>query len=231
LFKGVLLRALNDSFSLIVDQNELSTPKSFQVVKPNNSKSEVFQELQFLHDFVQKITILCISRLHNDEEFDGNVDITKFRNLKKLEINRIPIKQVIGIQQMRSQLHELICTRSISSIKDLICSCGGDNSNGFVWNALKVADLSYNTLTSIDCSLEFAPWLQILNLSHNQLTSVDAIKWLPNLKILNISFNCLTFIPIFNIEAFRRLQILILTNNFIEDISGNVIKYFWNKLR
>lgn len=216
---GAILRALNDSFSLIVDPNEVCTPQTFQVLKPNNAKSEVFRELQFIYDFVQKAQILCLTTtIPNDDPFDGLIDITKFRSLRRLEIQRIPIEQIVGIHRLRAHLQEIICSKSIRSIQDIISHCGGDNSNGFLWNNLTKADFSYNCLKTIDCSMEFASGLQQLNLSHNQIVSVDAIKWLPNLKKLNLSYNSLTQIP--SCIASRRLQSLILTNNFIEDLSG-----------
>lgn len=203
-----------------MDDNESYAPHTFQVVKPNNSISDVFRDLQFIYDFVQKTKTLCISHYPSDDAFDGDIDISKFRNLEKLEIYRVAIRQIRGIQQMRAHLHEIICVRSLTTVKDIISHCGGDNCTGFVWNELKVADFSYNAFDKIDCSLEFTPWLQHLNLSHNQMISVDAIKWLPNLKILNLSYNRLTYIPLFHKEATRRLKVLILTNNFIEDLDG-----------
>lgn len=214
-----MLRALNDSFSLIADDAEVYAPESFQVVKPNNSKSDAFRDLQFIHDFVQKTRILKLTSFRNDD-FDGFIDVSKFRSLKILELNRIDINKVIGIQKMRPYLLEITCNRSIKSVKDIISYCGGDNCTGFKWDNLNAADFSYNSLTIIDCSLEFAPYLQHLNLSHNQIVSVDAIKWLPNLKVVNLGYNRLKYIPTFHSEATRRLQILILTSNFIADISG-----------
>lgn len=215
---GALLRALNDSFSLIVDTNDVCEPRKFQVLKPNNASSDVFRELQFIYDFVQKAQILCLTTIPNDDQYDGFIDISKFRNLQRLEIQRIPIEQIIGIQRLRKYLKEIICSRSINSVTDIISHCGGDKSNGFIWNELILADFSYNNLKAIDCSLEFASTLQYLNLSHNQIVSVDAIKWLPNLKKLNLSFNSLTHIPACIVS--KSLQTLILSNNFIEDLSG-----------
>ncbi|XP_031624563.1 serine/threonine-protein kinase 11-interacting protein isoform X4 [Contarinia nasturtii] len=215
---GQLLRALNDSFTLITDPNETCTPNTFQVLKPNNAKSEVFRDLQIIYDFVQKAQILCLVAIPTEEPFDGDIDIKKFRNLKRLEIQKIPIEQIVGIQRLRAHLQELICSKSINSIQSIVSHCGGDNANGFLWNELKMADFSYNCLKTIDCSLEFVSNLQQLNLSHNQIHSVDAIKWLPNLKKLNLSFNNLSHIP--QSIASRRLQSLILMNNFIENLSG-----------
>ncbi|XP_058455943.1 uncharacterized protein LOC131433132 isoform X2 [Malaya genurostris] len=217
---GSLLRALNDSFSLIVDQNEILPPKSFQVVKPNNAKSDVFRDLQFIYDFVQKTTVLSLNQFINDDPYRFEVDISKFRNLRSLEIQKIPVNQIIGIQQMRSQLNEISCIRSILHVKEIITSCGGDNSNGFTWNELRIANFSYNMLHHIDSSLEFTPWLEHLNLSHNQIVSASAIKWLPNLRVLNLGFNRLTYIPSFHVDAIRKLQVLLISNNFIEDLSG-----------
>lgn len=218
------MRSLNDSFPLIADQNEIYAPQTFQVVKANNSKADIFRDLQFIHDFVQKIKVLCITHFPCDDaahQFDTLLDISKFRSLRRLEIRRVHIVQIMGIQQMRAHLEEIMCQRSIDHVKDIISHCGGDKSTGFVWNELKIADFSYNNLTAIDCSLEFAPWLQHLNLSNNKIVSVDAIKWLPNLKYLNLSFNRLSHMPLFHTDASRRLKTLIVSHNCIEDVTGS----------
>lgn len=219
---GSLLRALNDSFSLIIDEDESVPLHTFQVTKPNNSKSNVFRELQFIHDFIQKTLVLKLTKFLDDDDDDESciIDITKFRNLKTLEIQRVPINQIIGLQQLRSQLQELTVEKSITNIKELIITCAGDNSNGFIWNSLKRADFSFNNLDRIDNSLEFTPYLQHLNLSHNKIYQISALVWLPNLKVLNLSYNQLTTIPKFNQESYRRLQVLIIKDNFLEDISG-----------
>lgn len=206
---------------MIVDENEIVPPQTFQVLKPHNSKSNVFRDLQFIFDFVQKTMALCLCKFVNDDDhFEGVLDINKFRNLRILEVQKIPIRQVIGIQQLRAQIQELICVRSLNHVKEIISDCGGDNSSGFIWNELKRVDFSYNNFEKMDSSFEFTPYIQVLNLSHNKIESVSAIKWLPNLKILNLSYNQLTHVPAFNNESYRRLQVLILNDNFIEDVSG-----------
>ncbi|XP_020810533.1 uncharacterized protein LOC110185865 isoform X1 [Drosophila serrata] len=222
---GSLLRALNDSFTLIADteigagagshsQNQLS----FQVVKSINAKSSVFPDLQLLHDFVQKTTLLKLTYFPSELHFEGAIDIAKFRALRRLEVHKINIGQVVGIQPLRGQLQHLICIKSLASVDDIITRCGGDNSNGFVWNELKSADFSYNSLRSVDTALEFAQHLQHLSLRHNKLTSVAAIKWLPHLKTLDISYNCLTHVPQFHMEACKRLQLLNISNNYVEEL-------------
>lgn len=228
-FTGPLLRALNDSFTLIADSDigigiggglgsSQQHSHAFQVVKPINAKSSVFPDLQLLHDFVQKTTLLKLMYFPSECYFDGPIDICKFRALRRLEVHKINICQVVGIQALRSQLQQVICVKSINSVEDIITRCGGDNSNGFVWNELQTADFSYNSLRRVDTALEFAQYLQHLNLRHNKLISVTAIKWLPHLKTLDLSYNCLTHIPLFHVEACKRLQLLNISNNYVEEL-------------
>ncbi|CRK93086.1 CLUMA_CG006583, isoform A [Clunio marinus] len=220
---GDLLRSLNDSFSLIIDESELVPPMTFQVTKPNNSKSNVFRDLIQIYDFIQKTLILKLTKFLDEEDLlEDNciIDISKFRSLLTLEIQRVPIERITGLQGLRSQLQEIVAEKCLTNIKDLIMFCAGDKSSGFIWNSLKRADFSYNNLEKIDSSFEFTPYLQHLNLSHNKIFQISALVWLPNLKFLNLSFNNLTSIPKLNVESYRRLQSLIITDNIIEDISG-----------
>lgn len=195
---------------------------TFQVTKPNNSKSNVFRELMFIYDFIQKTLILKLTKFLDDDLDDDNcvIDISKFRNLTTLEIQRVSIARIVGMQQLRSQLREITAERSLTNIKDLIMFCAGDKSNGFIWNSLKRADFSYNNLERVDSSFEFTPYLQHLNLSHNKISQISALVWCPALKVLNLSYNQLTSIPKLNVESCRRLQVLIINDNLIEDVSG-----------
>lgn len=74
----------------------------------------------------------------------------------------------------------------------------------------------------VDTSFEFTPYLQHLNLSHNKIFHISALVWLPNLKFLNLSYNQLTSVPKLNSEAPRRLQVLTINANLLEDVSGIV---------
>ncbi|KAG5684856.1 hypothetical protein PVAND_014066 [Polypedilum vanderplanki] len=223
---GDILRALNDSFSLIIDdENELIQPQTFQVTKPNNSKSNVFRELMFIYDFIQKTLVLKLTKYNDDDSLNDEncvVDISKFRNLSTLEIQKIPIKKIKGLQQLRQQLQELIVEKSLTNVRDLLTQCAGDNCTGFIWNSLKRVDFSYNNLERVDNSFEFTPYIQFLNLSHNKIVHITVLPYLPNLKILNLSYNQLTTIPKFSVESNKRLQTLILSDNCIEDIQGIV---------
>lgn len=212
-----LLKDLNDSFGLIVEERE-ALSSTFQVISTSNSKVELLLDLQFLHDFIQRTVGLKL--LEDSPESCDLVSINKFKNLKLLEIHKVPISQVVGLQSLRAQLQYIICMRSLSTLKDLFISCGGDKTQGFVWSELKEAVLTYNNLETIDNSFEYVPWLQTLDLSHNSINNAQSIDCLPNLKHLNIGFNHLESIPIFKKELFRNLQIIILKSNYIGELTG-----------
>lgn len=100
-----LLHNLNDAFAIIVnDTQELDS--SFQVC--NSSKIDVFRDLKFLHDFVQKTVWLKVSHTASDPRL--SIDITKFRHLRFLELQKVCIDLVSGIQGVRGQLESISCT-------------------------------------------------------------------------------------------------------------------------
>ncbi|XP_037894780.1 uncharacterized protein LOC119640660 [Glossina fuscipes] len=79
ILSGSILRALNDSFTLIVDSLECGDAKNFQVLKTINSKSSAFRDLQLISDSVQKTPQLCMVHCPHEEYFQGNIGIKKFR--------------------------------------------------------------------------------------------------------------------------------------------------------
>ncbi|XP_043681412.1 serine/threonine-protein kinase 11-interacting protein isoform X2 [Vespula pensylvanica] len=212
-----LLYNLNEAFLLIVDDAE-DLESSFQVC--NSSKIDLFRDLKFLHDFVQKTVGLKLT--HYSGNAKVHIDITKFRCLKYLELKKVCIALVKGIQGIRGQLESITCAgrQGVTTVAQLLVTCGGDAGAGFVWGSLRHLSLAHNALEKLDRSFELTPWLQILDLSHNLLTSAAELDCLPNLKYVNLGYNKLEMVPAFNKSATHSLQILVLKNNYIEDISG-----------
>ncbi|CAG9858521.1 unnamed protein product [Phyllotreta striolata] len=201
-----------------IDANIEEDINSFQIVKTNNAKTNLIRDVQFLLDLIRKTTSL---KLIPDETVQYNVvDITKFKNVKKLEITKLDVNIVIGLQKLRSQIQELTCCRNLKSLSILLEECGGDKSQPYIWNELRIANLCYNEIVEIDNSFECTPSLHTLDLSHNNLNKADFLNLLPNLKHLNLSYNKLDAAPNFKGQIKNRLQVLVLNNNFIEDLSG-----------
>lgn len=191
---------------------------SFQMVQTNNTKSNLIRDTQFLLDLVSKTSSL---KLIPDETKDyDTVDLSRFKQIKILEIIKLDINIVTGLQKLRSQIQELTCCKSLKSISEVLQKCGGDNSQSFYWNELKVANFTHNDISDIDNSFERTLSLHTVDLSHNQLAKIDFVSILPNLKHLNLSYNKLDSVPIFKGQIQNRLQVLVLNNNFIENLQG-----------
>lgn len=211
-----MLRALNDSFSLIVRQGSVTPPggksRDFIVTAETEARSSVFVDLQLIFDFVQTLTHLHINQLVTDDDVEGAVDLVNFRNLQKIEIQKLPVRKLINLR--RAQLRELSCQQCLRSCEEIL----GEH----LWKELRVLNFSHNALERIDDSVRWTPWVHSLNLSHNRLTSVAlaALKFLPHLKSLDLSYNRLEAIPTLAGDASRKLQCLKLQGNIIKDISG-----------
>ncbi|KAK9299456.1 hypothetical protein QLX08_007486 [Tetragonisca angustula] len=212
-----LLYNLNEAFSLVANGCE-DLEASFQVC--NSSKIDIFHDLKFLHDFVQKTIGLKVTYCPTNPKIP--VDITKFKCLKYLELKKINIDTVEGLRRIRGQLESIVCAgkKGVSDVKQLLANCGGDTGIGFVWGSLKHLALPHNALEKLDTSLELVPWLQVIDLSHNLITSADELSCLPNLKHINLGYNKLERVPTFNETASRLLQVLVLKNNYIENLDG-----------
>ena len=224
-----MMRALNDSFSLIaggtMDSSRQTPPggksRDFIVTTGKEAQSKVFLDLQLIYDFVQILSHLHITQLVTDDELEGLVDLANFRNLQKIEIQKLPVQKLIGLRRLRGQLRELSCQQCLRSCQDIFISCGGDRCAEQVWNELRTINFSYNSLEQIDDSVRWCPYVHTLILSHNRLTtgSLLPLKCLTNLKSLDLSFNRLETIPQLAPDASRKLLTLKLHGNMIHDIS------------
>ncbi|XP_011874487.1 PREDICTED: serine/threonine-protein kinase 11-interacting protein isoform X2 [Vollenhovia emeryi] len=212
-----LLHTLNEAFSLIVSESQ-DLDSSFHVC--NSSKVDVFRDVKFLHDFVQKTIGLKVTHCSSDVKV--TIDISKFRHLKYLELKQVSIELLKGLQSVRGQLESIVCAgrKGVSTIYQLLAACGGDAGVGFVWASLKHLVLPHNALQCLDESLELAPWLQILDLSHNMITNAKEISCLSNLRYVNLGYNKLEHIPTFNKAVLHSLQVLVLKNNYIDNLSA-----------
>lgn len=190
--------------------------------------TELLQNILYLQDFVSKTPKLKLS--HSKGPLPSVVDITRFVNLRYIELIHIKLQNVKGIQALRPQLELLICTSSTDSFEDVLA---GDSNSLQVWEELRTVDLSNNKIEDILGNKTFisTPWIQHLDLSMNKLTYVGgSLDYLNNLKYLNLSYNQLDSLPFLSHESSKKLEILLLCHNLIEDISGIWIFSNLNKL-
>lgn len=200
-----LLNNLNNAFNLVAEERS-SLSASFQVVNNTDAKIEIFSDLQFLHDFVQRSTSLKLIPSDCGTSCDA-ADISMFKNLKLLELQKVKISAITGLQCIRPQLQFLICTRSLNALNQVLEIPEPNSSTVQSWNDLKEAAFTHNNLHMLDNSLKYAPWIHTLDLSHNNLKSVEAVNSLLHLKHLNLSYNKLESVPEFSGQICSRLQV------------------------
>lgn len=193
-----------------------------------NAKASLQTDLRFLLELVRGTASLKLTPdLIRDED---PTNISRFHNVTTLEIHKVDVKQVVGIQKLRPRLQQLTCRHNLDNVSDILDRCGGDLSRSFNWGDLKVVNFAHNHIQSIDRAFEITPLLQKLDLSHNSLQEFDLIDCLPLLKELNLSYNKLEKAPKFRGSICKRLHVLQLNNNFIEDLSGLANLYYLQQL-
>ncbi|KAM4560256.1 serine/threonine-protein kinase 11-interacting protein [Odontesthes bonariensis] len=177
-------------------------------------------QLQFLFDILQKTISL---KLINPPgvRLQSVVKIFPFKSLKCLELKKIPPHLLEGLRGVYSQLEVFTCSKSVSSLEELLSLCGGDLSSALPWLELHTLNFSYNSLVCLDQSLSLLNVLKSLDLSHNKIQEcAEFLKPLSELERLNLGYNCLQRAPTLGQSARAKLLTLILRNNELETING-----------
>ncbi|XP_062520004.1 serine/threonine-protein kinase 11-interacting protein-like [Corticium candelabrum] len=182
--------------------------------------STVFaRNVSFLKDFFSGVPAVKISGLPN--HLDNFVDLSAFKSLHSLSIKRVPVSLVLGLSGLREQCKRLSCQRCVTDIKDLLLTCGGDQSGPLSWSVLIDLDLSYNNISKLNDSMKLCLSVQRLDLSHNQIVhDEDSLQYLHHLCTLNLGFNRLELLPKLNQRACLCLTRLVLRNNNLSVIAG-----------
>ncbi|XP_072303487.1 serine/threonine-protein kinase 11-interacting protein [Eucyclogobius newberryi] len=177
-------------------------------------------QLQFLFDVLQKTLSLKIINLP-DTRLQSVVKIFPFKSLKFLELKRVPPHCLEGLRGVYSQLEVFICSKSVSSLEELLSLCGGDLSSALPWLELHTLNFSYNSIVCLDQSLSLLNVLKYLYLSHNKIQDcAEFLKPLSELEHLNLGYNCLQRAPLLGLSARAKLVTLNLRNNELETING-----------
>ena len=80
-----------------------------------------------------------------------------------MQLKKIPLQLVTGLQRLRGQLKTLVVqrchvgaemnTRLLDNIEQVVVRCCGDESTSFAWNSLRELDLSNNSIMKLGDSL------------------------------------------------------------------------------
>ncbi|XP_028987169.1 serine/threonine-protein kinase 11-interacting protein isoform X2 [Betta splendens] len=197
-----------------------SQQHGFLALPSHPADTDSLLQLQFLFDILQKTVSL---KLINSPEvrIQSVVKIFPFKSLKCLELKRIPPHCLEGLRGVYSQLEVFICSKSLSSLEELLSLCGGDLSSALPWLELHTLNFSYNSIVALDQSISLLNVLKSLDLSHNKIQDcADFLTPLSELEHLNLGYNCLQRAPTLGLSARSKLIMLILRNNELETING-----------
>ncbi|XP_026278549.1 serine/threonine-protein kinase 11-interacting protein isoform X2 [Frankliniella occidentalis] len=233
-----LLSKLNAAFTSI---SLLGSNGDFQVTSAHASQTPTTAQLHFLHDFVQKTVGLTISGNGNskgDLYSAQAIDLSRFRSLRHLELRSVTLSQrndtdqrIEGLSSLRFYLEALVLVQVFQS-DDLLWEVLADGAVSIgpdvIWAKLSQLVVSYCGLRSLGRGISLACNLQWVDVSHNMIADANAVSSslaaLPKLCYLNLSYNRLTKIPVPSFAPScpmpSKIQILLLSHNYIEDLSG-----------
>ncbi|XP_040213999.1 serine/threonine-protein kinase 11-interacting protein-like isoform X1 [Rana temporaria] len=192
----------------------------FQALPAHPTDSGAVLGSQFVLDLVQKTPGLKL--IHPAEcPQQCDVNIFPFKSLKCLEVRCLPPHCLRGLRGVYSQLEVLIFSECVTSIEEVISSCGGDLSSALPWLELHTLNLSNNNIHSLDQSLELLNILRSLNLSRNFIKDCGPhLKILSELQELNLGYNLLESIPELSLQSSVQLHTLILSHNRLSSTRG-----------
>ncbi|XP_067686278.1 serine/threonine-protein kinase 11-interacting protein-like isoform X2 [Haliotis asinina] len=214
------LGMLGTSMRRLSDTESMGLAASAATFNKINRQAAAWKEdVEFLRDFISKT--VAIKLMHGSNTMQGAIQIHRFRSLTLLEVKKVPIHMIEGLQVLRGQLRTVIVSRSLMHLQELFETCGGDMSAPMSWPQLKSASLSFNGIQSLDGSLRLLPCLEVFDVSHNQLERADKnLEYLTELQWLNLGYNCLSSLPTFSITCKAKLRTLIIKNNNLDNIAG-----------
>ncbi|KAM6945407.1 serine/threonine-protein kinase 11-interacting protein [Aplochiton taeniatus] len=177
-------------------------------------------QLQFLFDVLQKTVSLKLVQPPGSK-VQSVVKIFPFKSLQSLELKRVPPHCLEGLRGVYSQLEVFTCSRSLSTLEELLSLCGGDLSSALPWLELHTLNFSYNTISCLDHSLSLLNVLKSLDLSHNLIQDCgDFLMSLSELQHCNLGYNRLQKVPSLSLSSRTKLLSLVLRNNQLDTING-----------
>ncbi|XP_061465415.1 serine/threonine-protein kinase 11-interacting protein isoform X2 [Rhineura floridana] len=192
----------------------------FIALSSHPAETSAILQAQFLFDVLQKTPSLKLIHIPS-YALPVAVKIFPFKSLRHLELKCVPLHCLRGLRFVYSQLEALTCSRCVNSLKEIISACGGDLSSALPWLELQTLNFSYNSVVTLDDSLQLLNALKALNLSHNFIQDCERyLTVLTELEYVNVAYNFLPKMPELGLHSQAKLVTLILRYNQLDGVKG-----------
>ncbi|KAM6461212.1 serine/threonine-protein kinase 11-interacting protein isoform 1-T1 [Liasis olivaceus] len=210
-----ILNQIFEQYLLPRNQNH-----GFIALSSHPAETSAILQAQFLFDVLQKTLSLKLIYVP-DCSPSAPVKISPFKSLRRLELRCVPLHCLRGLRFVYSQLEALTCSRCVNSLEEILSACGGDLSSALPWLELQTANFSYNSIATLDDSLQLLNVLKALDLSHNLIQDCQHyLTVLTELEYLNVAYNFLSKVPELGLHSWAKLVTLILRYNHLDNIRG-----------
>ncbi|XP_007438479.1 serine/threonine-protein kinase 11-interacting protein-like [Python bivittatus] len=210
-----ILNQIFEQYLLPRNQNH-----GFIALSSHPAETSAILQAQFLFDVLQKTLSLKLIYIP-DCSPSAPVKISPFKSLRRLELRCVPLHCLRGLRFVYSQLEALTCSRCVNSLEEILSACGGDLSSALPWLELQTANFSYNSIGTLDDSLQLLNVLKALDLSHNLIQDCQHyLTVLTELEYLNVAYNFVSKVPELGLHSWAKLVTLILRYNHLDNIRG-----------
>uniref|UniRef100_H2YZ56 PX domain-containing protein n=1 Tax=Ciona savignyi TaxID=51511 RepID=H2YZ56_CIOSA len=169
--------------------------------KPKSDAENPEYDFGHVLDFVQKLRHLHIQcqrgciRQSNIVAQELSFDLSIFRSLEQLIVDRCSSEQVSFISCLRRTLNTLSVHHSLTSLQGVLLEGAHENlptaevDPASVWSKLVTADFSENSICDIDISVRLLVKVDFLDLSKNEISKIENLQYLSSLVFLDLSHN------------------------------------------
>nr|XP_026693582.1 nischarin isoform X2 [Ciona intestinalis] len=169
--------------------------------KPKSDAENPEYDFGHVLDFVQKLRHLHIQcqrgfiKQSNIVAQELSFDLSLFRSLEQLTMDRCGPEQVRVVSCLRRTLNTLSIHHSLTTIQSVLIEEAHENlptsevDPASIWSKLVTADFSENEISEIDISVRLLVMVDFLDLSKNKISKIENLQYLSQLVFLDLSNN------------------------------------------
>ncbi|ESO83609.1 hypothetical protein LOTGIDRAFT_222459 [Lottia gigantea] len=200
--KGESILQLRETYTLSALQLYALTER-LKLPEPTCDSGDVKKDLGHILDFITRLKYLKVYG-GNEDVGSSNInmnklifDLTLFKSLEYVEILNCSASAVKGLETVKQTLQTLSVHNTLTDIREILLPDArhwkAEDGTLVVsyWDSLEQVDISHNSISFIDESIQMVPNVERLDLSRNKIREMKHFQWLSQLTYLDLSHNML----------------------------------------